>query len=101
MNLNVTHVLHADTCPIEPQTLEDQLRAFWELEALGIPDMEKTLYDTFKKAAKTRVVPLIVQTIPRLELLSAFLLSKLMVSVHNSLQHQITHLNMRSILIHK
>ena len=52
MNLNVTHVLHVDSCPIEPQTLEDQLRAFWELEALGIPDKEKTLYDTFTKAVK-------------------------------------------------
>ena len=40
-------------------------------------------------------MPLIVQTIHRHELLSTFLLSKLMVSVHNSLQHQITHLNMR------
>ena len=25
MTLNVTHVLHVDSCPIEPQTLEDQL----------------------------------------------------------------------------
>lgn len=46
-------------------------------------------------AAKTRVARLQVQTIPRLELLSAFLLSKLMVSVQNSLQHQITHLDVR------
>ena len=38
-------------------------------------------------AAKTRVAPLHTQTIPRLELLSAFLLSKLVVSVRNSLQH--------------
>ena len=52
MNLNVTHVLHVDSCQMEPQTLEEQLRAFWELEALGIPDKEKTLYDTFTKAVK-------------------------------------------------
>jgi hypothetical protein len=38
-------------------------------------------------AAKTRVAPLQGQTIPRLELLSAYLLSKLVVSVRNSLQH--------------
>ena len=43
MNLNVTHVLHVNTCQIEPKTLEDQHRSFWELEALGIPDKEKTL----------------------------------------------------------
>ena len=43
-------------------------------------------------AAKTRVTPLQVQTIPRLELLSAFLLSKLVVSVRDSLQAQMTHL---------
>ena len=46
MNLNVTHVLHADTCSIEPQTLEDQLRAFWD------KTKETTLYDTFTKAVK-------------------------------------------------
>ena len=37
-------------------------------------------------AAKTRVAPLQSQTIPRLELLSAFLLTKLIVSVENSLK---------------
>lgn len=36
--------------------------------------------------SKTRVAPLQLQSIPRLELLSAFLLSKLMVSVVNSLK---------------
>eukprot|EP00731_Ephydatia_muelleri_P014947 Em0008g667a len=52
MNLTVTHVLRADTCSAEPCTLEDQLRAFWELEALGIQDKEKTLYDSFTEAVK-------------------------------------------------
>lgn len=51
MNLSVTHVLRVDTCSAEP-TLEDQLRAFWELEALGIQDKEKTLYDSFTEAVK-------------------------------------------------
>lgn len=37
-------------------------------------------------AAKTRVAPLQVHTVPRLELLSALLLSRLMVSVRISLQ---------------
>ena len=46
-------------------------------------------------AAKTRVAPLRPQTIPRLELLFAFLLSKLVVSVHNSLQGQTTALDVR------
>ena len=40
-------------------------------------------------ASKTRVAPLQGQTIPRLELLSALLLSKLITSVHRSLQPQI------------
>ena len=43
MNLSVTHVLHAETHSVEPCALDDQLRAFWELEALGIQDEEKTL----------------------------------------------------------
>ena len=46
-------------------------------------------------AAKTRVALLKSQTIPRLELLSALLLSKLIVSVHGSLQHQIPSLTTR------
>ena len=45
-------------------------------------------------AAKTRVAPLQAQTIPRPELLSA-LLSRLIVSVHKSLQYQMATLDMR------
>ena len=46
-------------------------------------------------AAKTRVAPLQSQTVPRLELLSSLLLSKLMVAVRNSLQPQLTSLDVR------
>ena len=46
-------------------------------------------------AGKTRVAPLQAQMIPRLELMSAFLLSKLVVSVYDSLQCQLTPLDVR------
>ena len=46
-------------------------------------------------AAKTRVAPLQGQTIPRLELLSAFLLSRLIMSVHNCLRNQIEPLDVK------
>lgn len=46
-------------------------------------------------ASKTRVAPLQTQTIPRLELLSAFLLSKLIVSVRDSLDTILPRLAMR------
>ena len=46
-------------------------------------------------AAWTRVVPLQAQMIPQLDLLSAFLLSKLVVSVYDSLQCQLTPLDVR------
>lgn len=46
-------------------------------------------------AAKTRVAPLQAQTIPRLELLSAFLLSKLITSAHHCLQHEMAPLDIQ------
>ena len=52
INLNVTHVLHADIHFEDPHTLDDQLRAFWELEALGIRDRKETLYDDFTGVVK-------------------------------------------------
>ena len=52
MNLSVTHVLHSGTVSEYPHTLGDQLRAFWELEALGIRDEERTLYDDFTAVVK-------------------------------------------------
>ena len=45
--------------------------------------------------AKTRVAPLTSQTIPRLELLSAFLLSKLITSVIDSLSPTLTELSLK------
>ena len=51
-NLSVTHVLHSESHSIEPCSLNDQLRAFWELESLGIQDEEKTLYDEFTGTIK-------------------------------------------------
>ena len=45
--LSVTHMLHVETALESPHSLDEQLRAFWELEALGIEDREKTLYDKF------------------------------------------------------
>ena len=46
-------------------------------------------------AAKTRVAPLQLQTIPRLELLSALLLSRLIVSVSSSLNSMLPQLESR------
>ncbi len=40
MNLST---LHADAHTAEPQVLDEQLRAFWELEALGIHDQKSNL----------------------------------------------------------
>ena len=46
-NLIATHVLRADTQPTETEGLDAQLRSFWELESLGIHEVETTLYDKF------------------------------------------------------
>ena len=51
VNLTVTHVLHTGTT--EPlQELNEQLRAFWELEALGIQGEESTLHNQFEKVVR-------------------------------------------------
>ena len=56
MNLSVTqsvtHVLHSETHSIEQSTLDDQLRSFWELEALGTQEEERTLFDDFASSIK-------------------------------------------------
>ena len=56
MNLSVTqsvtHVLHSETHSVEQSTLDDQLRSFWELEALGIQEEERTLFDNFASSVK-------------------------------------------------
>ena len=44
-------------------------------------------------AAKTRIAPIKQQSIPRLELLSALVLSRLMVSVQSSLEYEVPSLN--------
>ncbi len=41
-NLVTTHVLRVDT---QPEPTDDSLRAFWELESLGIQPDERTVYD--------------------------------------------------------
>ena len=53
MNLSVTHMLHAEMISEDPTcTLDDQLWAFWKLEALGIQNEEKMLYDDFTGVVK-------------------------------------------------
>ena len=56
MNLSVTqsvtHVLYSETHSVEQSTLDDQLRSFWELEALGIQEEERTLFDEFASYVK-------------------------------------------------
>ena len=47
MNLITTHVLRADTQMPDTTGLDAQLRSIWELESLGIHEVEKTLYDDF------------------------------------------------------
>lgn len=56
MNLSVTqsvtHVLHSETHSVEQSTLDDQLQSFWELEALGIQEKERTFFDDFASSVK-------------------------------------------------
>jgi len=46
-NLVTTHVLRVDAQPDESDSLGEQLRAFWDLESLGVVSTEKTPYDDF------------------------------------------------------
>ena len=50
-NLVTTHVLRVD---VQPDALNDQLRAFWELESLGIQPNEKSVYDNSSESIKFR-----------------------------------------------
>lgn len=44
----VTHTLVAGTKAVcNPRNIEKQLRAFWELESLGITEQEDIVYDQF------------------------------------------------------
>ena len=52
MNLSVTHVLHSETHSVEQSTLDDQLRSVWELEAPGIQEEERMLFDDFTSSVK-------------------------------------------------
>ena len=47
MNLVTTHVLRVDTQPNDSKSLDNRLRSFWDLESLGICELEKTMYDEF------------------------------------------------------
>ena len=51
VNLSVTHVLHIGAHE-ESNDLVEQLRAFWELESLGIQEEESTLYNQFEGTIK-------------------------------------------------
>ena len=46
-HLVTTQVFRVDAKQQETISLDEQLRSFWELEALGIQGVEKTLYDDF------------------------------------------------------
>ena len=65
VNLTVTHVLHTGTTE-SLHDLEDQLRAFWELEALGIQGEEGTLCNQFEKVVRfDRGRTLTMEGVPR------------------------------------
>ena len=50
-NLVTTHVLRVD---VQPDPLSEQLRAFWELESLGIRPDEKSVHDGTSSSIKFR-----------------------------------------------
>ena len=50
-NLVTTHVLRVGA---QPDPLNEQLRAFWELESLGIQPNEKSIYDYSSESIKFR-----------------------------------------------
>ena len=53
MNFSVTHVLRVEMLSEDSsRALDDQLQAFWELEALGIQDEERTLNNDFTGVVK-------------------------------------------------
>ena len=48
MNLSVTHVLHTESSSESPCALDDQLRAFWELESFGVAVPDRPVFDEFR-----------------------------------------------------
>ena len=46
LTLTATHALKVETAPLE-QSIDDQLKQFWELESLGIPREETSVYEQF------------------------------------------------------
>jgi hypothetical protein len=48
----MTHALTVDTYPQSDVPLEESLRAFWELESLGISTNDKSVYDDFCEHVK-------------------------------------------------
>lgn len=46
-NLVTTHVLRVDTQQEETIGLDEQLQSFWDLESLGIQEVENTIYNDF------------------------------------------------------
>jgi len=80
--------------PVESATLcgfcDSSIKAYAAVVYIVLTGSVKTVVRFV--AAKTRVAPLQIQTIPRLELLSAFLLSKLISSVQLSLNGQFQNL---------
>ena len=47
VNLVTTHMLRVDAQEKATVSLDEQLRSSWDLESLGIQEVEETLYDDF------------------------------------------------------